>query len=313
MSATPNVSSQPLVPRRIQVDIERRENAKPREQVVSDPRLPSVGRILLIAALGLGALLMIFPFYWMIVSAFKTRQEIAAFPPTWFPQTFTLDHFETVLTNLRTGNFVAFYRNSLFVVSIITVLTLITSSLTGYVFAKFVFPGRRVLFVAVLSMLIVPFSVTLVPLYNMMVNWGWKDTYWALIIPVAFNPFGIFLMRQFMTSIPDELLDAARLDGASEWGIFWRVVLPLSGAPLAALAIFTFTIQWDNFLWPLVMLDSPELWTLPLGLAQFRGPTGTDVGPMNAASALSVIPVLVVYFFAQRHFIEGITLTGMKS
>lgn len=273
---------------------------------------PITGRQLMLwVLLGLGAVLMIAPFYWTLITSFKTQAEITAFPPTWFPGEFTTVHWQE-LTDLDTGNYLAFFRNSLFVVSVITVLTLCTSSITGYVFAKFQFPGRNALFLIVLSMMLVPFSVTLVPLYDMMVRWGWTDNYIALIVPVLFNPFGIFLVRQFMIDIPTELLDAARIDGASELGIFWRVVLPLSKAPLAALAIFTFTIQWDNFLWPLVVIDSPELYTLPLGLAQFRGRTGIEIGPVTAAAMLSLLPVLLVYIFAQRRFIEGITLTGMK-
>ncbi len=262
--------------------------------------------------LGVGAIVMIGPFYWTLITSVKTTPEIRQFPPTFFPQTFTLEHWNE-LRDLSYGSFVLFFRNSLFVVGVITAITLFTSSLTGYVFAKFGFPGRRVLFYLVVGMLMVPFTVTLVPLYQLMVNWGWTNNYLALIVPVAFNPFGIFLMKQFIDGIPDELIDAARIDGASEWGIFLRIILPLSRAPLAALAIFVFTIQWDNFLWPLVILDDPNLYTLPLGLAQFRGRTGIDVGAVSAASMLSVIPVLVVYFFAQKRFIEGITMTGMKS
>jgi ABC-type glycerol-3-phosphate transport system permease component len=268
-------------------------------------------RILLIVALIIGGILMIAPFYWMLITSFKTRAEIAAFPPTWFPQEITFTHWRS-LTDLDIGSFVDFFRNSIFVTGTITALTLFTSSITGYVFAKFDFPFRDKIFLVVLSMMIVPFSVTLIPLYGMMAAWGWLDNYLALIVPVLFNPFGIFLMRQFMRGIPDELLDAARLDGASEFGIFFRIVLPLSSAPLAALAIFVFTQQWDNFLWPLVILESPELYTLPLGLAQFRGRTGLDVGPVAAGSVLSVLPVIVVYLFAQRQFIEGITLSGVK-
>jgi multiple sugar transport system permease protein len=261
--------------------------------------------------LALGAVPMIGPFYWTLITSIKEQGEIRQFPPTFFPQTFTLEHWGE-LTNLDYGSFAIFFRNSVFVVVVITLLTLLTSSAAGYVFAKFRFPGRRALFWLVVAMLMVPFSVTLIPLFQLMVDWGWKNNYLALIVPVAFNPFGIFLMRQFINGIPDELIDAARIDGASEWGIYVRMILPMSGAPLAALAIFTFTVQWDNFLWPLVILDDPNLYTLPLGLAQFRGRTGIDVGVVSAAAMLTVLPVLAVYFFAQRRFIEGITMTGMK-
>ncbi len=274
---------------------------------------PRTGQIMLWVVLGLGALLMIGPFYWTLITSVKSQPEIRQFPPTFFPETFSLEHWQALSAEeLDYGSFPIFFRNSLFVVGTITTVTLVTSSLCGYVFAKHRFPGRRALFWFVIAMLMVPFNVTLVPLYQLMVDWGWLNNYLALIVPVIFNPFGIFLMRQFISGVPDELLDAARIDGASEWGIFLRLILPLSKAPLAALTIFTFTIQWDNFLWPLVILDNPDLYTLPLGLAQFRGRTGVDVGAVSAASMLSVIPVLVVYFFAQKRFIEGITMTGMK-
>ncbi len=273
----------------------------------------SLAQIVLRMLLGLGSILMIGPFYWTLITSFKVQSEIRQFPPTFFPQSFTLEHWAALSGEaMDYGNFVLFFRNSLFVVITITLLTLITSAAAGYVFAKFRFPGRRYLFWLVVGMLMVPFTVTLIPLFQLMVDWGWKNNYLALIVPVVFNPFGIFLMRQFIAAVPDELIDAARIDGASEWGIFLRVILPLSWAPLAALAIFTFTIQWDNFLWPLVILDDPNLYTLPLGLAQFRGRTGIDVGVVSAAAMVSVLPVLIVYIFAQRRFIEGITMTGMK-
>jgi ABC-type glycerol-3-phosphate transport system permease component len=268
-------------------------------------------RVLLWIVLGIGAVAMIGPFYWMFISSFKTRTEALAIPPTWWPQEFTAVNWEG-LTDLSIGSMDIFFRNSLLVVSIITVITLFTSSLAGYVFAKFEFRFKNVIFWLVISMLVVPFSVTLIPLFNMIADWGWRNNYLALIVPILFTPFGIFLMRQQIANIPSELIDAARIDGASEYGIYFRIIMPLSGAALAALAIFTFTFQWDNFLWPLVVLDSPDLYTIPLGLAQFRGRTSNEFGLVAAASFVSVLPILIVYVFAQRRFIEGIALTGMK-
>jgi multiple sugar transport system permease protein len=161
-------------------------------------------------------------------------------------------------------------------------------------------------------MMMIPFTVSIIPSYALMVRFGWIDSYLALIIPIIFNPFGIFLMRQFMQSLPADLLDAARMDGASEFRVFFQMVLPLSNAALAALGILTFLSQWDNFLWPLVILQSPEKYTVPIALASFRGRMGTDVGPTAAASILAVIPVLIVYIIAQRKVVEGIALTGLK-
>lgn len=261
--------------------------------------------------LGLGSVLMIGPFYWMLVTSFKSQSEVLAFPPTWWPTEPTLVHWRT-LGDLDFGSFPVFFRNSLFVTTVVTALTLLTSSMTGYVFAKIPFRGRDFLFWVVLSMMMIPFTVSIIPLFSMMVALKWTNTYWALIVPIAFSPFGIFLMRQFMITIPNDLIDAARIDGANEFGIFFRVVLPLATAALAALAIFTFMGQWDSFLWPLVVLNDPDLYTLPLGLAQFRGRFGTDIGATAAGSIVAVLPVLVVYFAAQRQFIEGIAMTGIK-
>ena len=281
------------------------------EPALARRRRPAPACYLLWLLLGLGSVAMIGPFYWMAITSLKPRQELLAFPPTWWPEAFTLDHWRS-LNDLTTGSFPVFFRNSLFVTTSITLLTLLTSAAAGYVFAKMDFPGRDRLFWVVLSMMMIPFTVSIIPSYALMSRLGWINTYWALIVPVAVNPFGIFLMRQFISSIPSDLLDAARIDGASEFGIFCRIVIPLSQAALAALAILTFIAQWDNFLWPLVVLNEPDLYTLPLGLAQFRGRVGTDVGATAAGSLVSVIPVLVVYAFAQRKFIEGIALSGLK-
>ncbi|MHB0856663.1 MAG: carbohydrate ABC transporter permease [Anaerolineae bacterium] len=273
--------------------------------------LPAIGRGLISLLLGVGALLMIAPFYWMVVTSFKPAEEVLVFPPTWWPQQPTWEPY-LELTELRGGGFPIFFRNSLFVTVVVTALVLLTSALAGYVFAKFQFRGRNVLFVAVLSMLMIPFNVSIIPLYALMVTFQWTNSYWALIIPSAFSPFGIFLMNQFMHSIPSDLVDAGRIDGASEYSIFFRIVLPLSAAPLGALGIFTFMWTWDDFLWPLVIIDEPRFYTLPLGLSQLRGRFGSNVAAMAAGATVAVLPVIIVYLFAQRRFVEGIALTGIK-
>ncbi len=268
-------------------------------------------RYLLWLLLALGAVVMVGPFYWMLVTSLKVRQELLQYPPTWWPAEPTLANWRA-LNDLAAGSFSLFFRNSLFVSSTITVLTLLTSAMSGYVFAKLPFPGRDRLFWVVLSLMMIPFTVSIIPSYALMVRFGWLDSYWALIVPIIFNPFGIFLMRQFMFALPGDLLDAARIDGASEFRVFFQVVLPLSQAALAALGILTFLAQWDNFLWPLVILNDPDKFTVPIGLAQFRGRLGTEVGPTAAGSVLAVLPVLVLYVFAQRRFVEGIALSGLK-
>jgi multiple sugar transport system permease protein len=268
-------------------------------------------RYLLWLLLALGSVVVIGPFYWMLVTSFKIRQEVLRYPPTWWPETFTWNNWKA-LNDLPIGNFATFFKNSIFVASAITILTLLVSAMAGYVFAKLPFPGRDKLFWVVLSMMMIPFTVSIIPSYALMVRFGWIDSYLALIIPVIFNPFGIFLMRQFMMALPGDLLDAARMDGASEFRVFFQIVIPLSNAALAALGILTFLAQWDNFQWPLVILNSPEKYTVPIALGWFRGRLGTDVGPTAAAAVLAVLPVLIIYIFAQRKFVEGIALTGMK-
>lgn len=266
---------------------------------------------LLWLVLAVGAVAMVAPFYWMLATSFKIRQELIRYPPTWWPEDFTWRNWQA-LNDLTAGSFTLFFRNSLFVSSMITILTLLISAMAGYVFAKLPFRGRDQIFWIVLSMMMIPFTVSIIPSFALMDRLGWIDSYLALIVPIVFNPFGIFLMRQFMMALPTDLLDAARMDGASEFRVFFQIAVPLSQAALAALGILTFLAQWDNFLWPLVILNDPDKYTVPIGLAQFRGRMGTEVGPTAAGSILAVLPVLVIYIFAQRKFVEGIALTGLK-
>ncbi len=289
--------------------------SKPSTRVRSASRRPRVtwDKLLIWIVLGFGAIIMIGPFYWTVITSFKTTAETRALPPTWIPKVWVDDNWRAISGKLDYGGTLAgFFINSLFVCTIITVFTIFTSALCGYVFAKFNFRGKRILFWVVLSMLVVPSSVTLLPLFQMVVNFGWKNNYLALIVPIIFSPFGIFLMRQQMASIPSELIDAARIDGSTEYGIFFKIILPNARAAIAALAIFTFTFQWDNFQWPLIVLDRVEQFTVPLGLSLFRGRNSIAVGPVAAASIATIIPVLIVYFLAQRRFVEGIALTGLK-
>lgn len=264
---------------------------------------------LLWIVLGLGALAMLLPFYWMLITAFKPQQEILRLPVTWWPAQPTLKHW---LDAFRVAHFGQYFLNSVFLSVTITVFNLLTSAMAGYVFAKFQFRGRDALFIFVLSGLMIPFNVPLIPLYGLMVKFNWANTFWAVIVPSIYTPLGIFLLRQYIHSIPNDLMDAARVDGANEFDIFFRIVLPLCTPALAALGIFALTFNWNDFLWPFIVLDDPSLWTLPVGLARLRGRFTIDYGLIMAASALTTLPMLIFYFFAQRRFIEGITLTGLK-
>jgi alpha-1,4-digalacturonate transport system permease protein len=273
---------------------------------------PPVLRILLIVMLMLGTVVTVAPFYWTLISSFKTPSEYYVYPPTWWPNPFTLNNW-IGLNNLEVGSFGDFFLNSLIVCVTGTIIALLTSSMAGYIFAKYKFRGRDIIFLGILSLMMIPFNVTMIPIYKLMVMLKLNNTLVPLILTFGFYPFGIFLMRQFIHSIPSELIDAARIDGANEFDIFFRIILPLSTAALSALGIFVFITLWDDFLWPFIIIDKPDLYTLPLGLSQFRGKLGMNVGGLAAGTMLAVLPVIVFYLIAQRRFIEGITMTGMKS
>ncbi len=278
-------------------------------------RRRSLGRVLgpwpVTLLLAVGAIVVVGPFYWTVITSFKPASEVLVFPPTWWPRQPTVQGW-LELTKLKGGGILGLYRNSLLVTSIVTSLVLLTSAMAGYVFAKFQFFGRTALFILVLSMLMIPGTATIIPLYALMVRLHWNNSYWALIVPSAVSPFGIFLLHQFIHSIPSDLIDAARIDGSSEFGIFFRIILPLSTAALGALGIFTFMWNWDDFLWPLIVLDDPRIWTLPVGLSTLRSRFGSDIGATLAGASAAVIPVIIIYLLAQRHFVEGLALTGMK-
>ncbi len=252
---------------------------------------------------------MLAPLIWMLLASSKTLPEILTVPPTWLPGALRLDNYTTVL---RDSDFVRHFLNSTLVAAIAIVSVLATSSMAGYAFAKFDFPGRNILFILVLAALMIPFQVRVIPLYVLASELNLLDTYPGLVLPGLVDAFGIFLMRQYLMSIPSDLLDAARIDGASELTIFLRIVLPLAKPALSALAIFTLVASWESFLWPLLVVSSPEKFTLPLGLAQFSGRFLTRVDLQMAASALTILPLLIVFLVMQRRFIEGMATAGLK-
>jgi multiple sugar transport system permease protein len=259
--------------------------------------------------LGIGSFVMLLPFYWMVMTAFKPQGEIMRLPVTWWPKEITLKHWQDAF---RVANFGRYFLNSTFVTTLVVLGNLLTSAMAGYVFAKFRFWGRDVLFLIVLAGLMVPWYVPLIPLYELMVRFHWDNTFWGIIVPSLYTPLGIFLLRQYIHSIPNDLMDAARIDGANEYDIFFRLILPLCAPALAALAIFALTYTWNDFLWPFLVLDNPKLWTLPVGLARLRGRFTTDYGLVMAAATITTLPLLTFFFLAQKRFVEGITLTGLK-
>lgn len=252
----------------------------------------------------------IFPFIWMIFASLKPFKELVE-SRALLPETWTLRNYEEILGRV---NFVAAFRNSIVSAVSVTVVSVFTSSVMGYIFSKYRFVGKEVLFTIILSTMMVPFAVIMVPLYITIANsFGLADHLGGIIITGFYTAFGIFLMRQFMESIPFELIDAARIDGASEWRIFFTLVLPMSLSPMSALAVFVYLFNWDSFLWPLIVLNSQDNQTLPLVLAGLRNLWWTRYEMWAAGSMLTVVPVMVIYSFASRYFIRGIAMTGLKA
>ncbi|MEX2542046.1 MAG: carbohydrate ABC transporter permease [Trueperaceae bacterium] len=262
------------------------------------------------AALTALCVFMVFPFTWMLVSSLKPFEEIFA-GRTFLPQNASLDNYVRLFAE---HNALRKFWNSFYIATAATGLSVFLCALGGYAFAKFRFPGRNVLFTIMLASMTIPFAVLLVPLFVMMRNtFGWIDTPWPLIVPSAANAFGIFFMRQYMLSVSEELLDAARIDGASEFGIFLRVVLPISLPGLASLGIIFFMASWNNFLWPLAVLRSDSMHTVPIMLNSLQGPPGrTAFDLLMAGSVASVIPMLVVFFLLQRYLVAGIMTGSVK-
>ena len=258
----------------------------------------------LAAFIALGAML------WMVLASFKSASEIISMPPTFLPETPTVASYILILGEQA---FDRYFLNSIVVALPSVLLILFTSSIAGFVFAKFEFPAKELIFTIILSTLMVPPAVTLLPLFRLVSNFGWADTYQALIIPVCVSAFGIFLLRQFMEGLPSELLDAGRIDGASNWWIYRHIVLPLSVSALSALAIFSFLANWDSYLWPLVIVYDENMRTLPLGLAHLLGWSSRPRYDLFLTGAvITVVPVIVFYSFFQSRFVRGVTLTGLK-
>jgi multiple sugar transport system permease protein len=245
----------------------------------------------------------------MLLSAFKPIAEILRTPPTFLPETPTLDNFRTVLQEAPYG---LWYRNSLVVATAVTAIAMFTSAVGGYIFAKFEFPFKQPLFILILVTLMIPFPVLLIPNYIIANRLGVLNSLWALVLPGMVSAFGIFLIRQFAAGIPRDLIEAARLDGASEWAIFGRIVLPLLRPALAALGVFTFLASWNDYLWPLVAINDLDKSTLPLALTFFNSVHTTRYDLVMAAATMAVVPVLIVFLIFQRHIVKALVLAGMR-
>jgi multiple sugar transport system permease protein len=264
----------------------------------------------LVLALLVGGALMMLPFAWMFSTSWRLARDSFSLPPQWLPTDWRIENYREVLENIP---FIAFVVNSLKVATLITVGQLVTCSMAAYAFARLRFPGRDALFLVFLSQLMVPQQVTIIPVFILIRVLGLLDTHWALIIPALVSAFGTFLLRQFFLTIPHELEEAARVDGAGYLRTFLQIILPLAGAGLSALAIFTFNFHWNEFFRPLLFINTWDQMTLPLGLTIMKGFLGVgNVAAIMAGVSMGIIPVLIVFLFAQRYLIEGVTLTGIK-
>lgn len=277
--------------------------------------LRRVRRVVLYAVLIGTALLMVAPFYWTISTSFKPSGDVFASPPKWIPDPLVLANYGDVFTLLP---FPRYFINSAIVTGSIVLLNVIFGTAAAYAFAKLRFPGRDLIFGTLLLTLMVPFQVNLIPLYTIMVRLHelspliGADTYFGLVAPSAVQVFGIFLMRQFLRSIPDEILESARVDGASEWRILRSIVFPLALPGMATLAIFTFVAAWNDFLWPLIVTSSDEMRTLPVGLALLARRNTVNWGQTMAGTVVTAAPMIIVFLFLQRRFIEGLTAGSVK-
>jgi multiple sugar transport system permease protein len=264
--------------------------------------------VLLHLVLVLGSLVMLLPFVWMLSTSLKTPREVFTYPPTWIPQQLKWSNYREAITAVPFGRF---FLNSFFVAASVTTLQLFFASLAAFAFARLRFRGRNTMFILYLAALMIPFPVLLIPNFIIITKLGWYDSYQALIIPPIFSAFSTFLLRQHFLSLPMDLDDAARIDGASSLRIWWNVIMPVSKSTLAALSIFIFLNSWNDFLWPLVVTNSESMRTIPVGLSTFQGQYTVQWHLLMAAAVVAMLPVLIVYIFAQKWFIQGISMTGL--
>ncbi|NOK60433.1 MAG: carbohydrate ABC transporter permease [Chloroflexi bacterium AL-W] len=252
----------------------------------------------------------LWPMYWLFVTAITPTQQTIKTPPDLFPVNASLENFVRLFSQAR--DYWRWFANSLIIGLTVTLFHIFFDTLAGYAFAKKRFPGRNILFWIILSTLMIPAHVTLVPMYIVTRNLGLIDNILAVILPATASVFGIFLMRQYIQTLPSELEDAARIDGCSEPGVFWRVILPLSKPAIGALAIFTFVRHWNDFLWPLIVLQKSQNYTLPVGVASLQDEFSTDYGIIFAGAALAALPMIVFFLAFQRYFLEGVRMGAVK-
>jgi len=283
---------------------------RPHVQPTSQRRQTRLRHFVLHVLLSIGAFFMILPFLWMLSTSLKAPGDVFKFPPEWIPDPIVWSNYAKSWT-LKPMDLA--YLNSIKISTLTTVGTLFTSSLAAFAFAKLRFRGQHILFIVLLATLMIPVQVTLIPLFILFKWINWIDTHWPLIVPaILTNAYGVFLLRQFFMSLPNELGDAGEIDGCNPFQIYWHLYLPLSVPALVTLGIFAFLYHWNEFLLPLIYLNSLQNFTIPLMLATFQGAYTTDWELLMAAATLALVPVIIVYIFGQRYFVQGIALTGLK-
>jgi len=278
-------------------------------QTFNPLRGSSITQAVMWVVMAASSFLVFFPLIWMALSSFKSNEELFRYPPTIWPEQVTYEGYQYIFTQLQ---FARYFFNSVFIAVVSSAIAVLTSALAGYVFAKFQFRGKNVLFVAILASMMIPGTILLIPRYVLISTLGWTDTFWAVIIPQGISVFGIFMMRQYMHGIPSDYIDAARVDGVGEFRIFVWIMLPLCKPALAALAILSFIDSWGALLWPLVVLNSPEMRTLPMGVAGLANVHGPQLQYMLPAATITVIPVVIVFAIFQRQFVNAMTSSGLK-
>lgn len=270
-----------------------------------------IGTVLRYTILGIGLSVTLLPFVYVLLSSLKTPSEIIQIPPTFFPKAPTWQNFTTIFNDPKVPISLFFMNSSLVAVARVGV-TLFTSSLAGYIFARYEFGGKAVMFAVIMAQIMIPFQMIMIPLYLILVKLQLIDTLWGLIIPAMIDAFGIFMMRQFIEGIPRELIDAGRIDGASEFQIYWNLILPQLSAPLASLGIFTFMATWNDYLWPLIVITTHEKRTLPLLLTWYSSSHGSRPSLTMAASVIVLLPIVLIYILFQRQIVANAATSGFK-
>lgn len=270
----------------------------------------TINRLIIFIFLTLLALTTLIPFIWMLSASFKTNNDVFSVPIKWIPKTWHPENYSVIWGRIP---LLTFFKNTLFLSIIITIIQLFTSSFAAYGFSKMHFKGRDILFLTYIGTIAIPWQSYMIPQFIMMRQLHLTDTLWSLVLLQAFSAFGVFLLKQYYSSIPDSLCESARIDGLSEWGIYWKIILPLTKPALASLTIITFVGTWNDYMGPFIYLSSTENKTIQLGLKMFVGLFDTEYALIMAASVVSILPVAIVFLSMQKHFVEGIATSGMKN